>query len=253
MNQACSVAASSPSPARRTGRVSGVVVPKLPSRGQRALAWVVANGMRLLAATLRYRVNSRRGPAELPEEPVIFALWHNRLGLCMKVYESFVRPDRQEDHLAALISASKDGAFLAAILQQFGVQPVRGSSSRRGAQALLELTSWAKRGYDLAVTPDGPRGPRYLVQEGVMTLAQVSGLPIVPYSCRLGWKLVVKSWDRFEIPLPFSRCEMTFGDPIRVPREATAAERARLREQLQSVLLAGTGGLDRSPGPRSAA
>ncbi|MGO8926706.1 MAG: lysophospholipid acyltransferase family protein [Limisphaerales bacterium] len=229
-------------PPSRPKRVSGVVVPNPPSRGQRALGWVVANAMRLLTATLRYRVNGGRGPAELPDEPVIFALWHNRLALCMKVYESFVRPEKQQDHLAALISASKDGALLAAILQHFGVQPVRGSSSRRGAQALRELTSWARRGYDLAVTPDGPRGPCYAVQEGVIALAQVTGLPIVPYSCRFGWRIRVKSWDRFQIPLPFSRCEMTFAEPIRVPRGATEAERAQLREQLRSVLLAGTQG-----------
>jgi lysophospholipid acyltransferase (LPLAT)-like uncharacterized protein len=217
-----------------------VVVPNPPSRGQRALGWVVANGMRLLAATLRYRVNGGRGPAELPDEPVIFALWHNRLGLCMKVYESFVRPHHPHDHLAALISASKDGAFLATILQNFGVKPVRGSSSRRGAQALLELASWAERGYDLAVTPDGPRGPCYVVQEGVMALAQVTGLPIIPYSCQLGWKIQVRSWDRFQIPLPFSRYEMTFGEPLRVPRGATDVEREQLREQLGAALLAGT-------------
>jgi len=231
-----------PSPPPRRQRLSGVVVPNPSSRGQRALAWVVATGMRLLTATLRYRLNGGRGPARLPAEPVIFALWHNRLGLCMKVYEKFVRPDRQRDHLAALISASKDGAFLAAILQYFGVQPVRGSSSRRGAQALLELGSWAKRGFDLAVTPDGPRGPCYVVQEGVIALAQVTGLPIVPYSCQLGWKIRLKSWDHFEVPLPFSRCRMTFGEPIHVPRGATEAERAQLLEQLQGVLLAGTGG-----------
>ena len=219
-----------------------MVVPNSPSRGQRALGWVVANAMRLVAATLRYRVNGGRGPAKLPDEPVIFALWHNRLGLCMKVYESFVRPHHPHDHLEALISASKDGAFLATILQNFGVEPVRGSSSRRGAQALLELASWAERGYDLAVTPGGPRGPCYFVQEGVMALAQVTGLPIVPYSCRVGWKLRLKSWDRFQIPLPFSRCEMTFSEPIRVPRRATDAEREQLREQLGAALLAGTRG-----------
>lgn len=238
----CQVSDSLPGVLIPRKRVSRVVVPNAPSRGQRTLAWVVANGMRLLAATLRYRVNGGRGPAKLPDEPVIFALWHNRLGLSMKVYESFVRPECRHDHLAALISASRDGAFLAAILQAFGVQAVRGSSSRRGAQALLELTSWAGRGYDLAVTPDGPRGPRYAMQEGVLALAQVTGLPIVPYSCRVRWKIQVKSWDRFQIPLPFSRCEMTFGEPIRVPRETTDAGRAQLREQLRSVLLAGTGG-----------
>ena len=160
----------------------------------------------------------------------------------MKVYKSFVRPDCDHEHLAALISASKDGALLAAVLRSFGVEAVRGSSSRRGGQALLELTSWAGRGYDLAVTPDGPRGPRHIVQDGVMALAQVTGLPIIPYSCRLGWKIQLKSWDRFQIPLPFSHCEMIFGDPIRVPRGATGVERDELREQLQTVLRAGTRG-----------
>ena len=224
----------------RSQRISGVVIPNPPSHSQRVFACMVANGMRLLASTLRYRVNDGHGPATLPDEPVIFVLWHNRLGLCMKVYKSFVRPFHQREHLAALISASKDGAFLAAILQTFGVQAVRGSSSRRGGQAMLELTSWAGRGYDLAVTPDGPRGPRHVVQEGMMTLAQVTGLPIIPYPCRLSWKIQMKSWDRFQIPLPFSHCEMTFGKPIRVPRGATGAEREQLREQLQVVLLAGS-------------
>ena len=82
--------------------------------------------------------------------------------------------------MAALVSASKDGGFLSGILELFGVQPVRGSSSRRGPQALLELTTWAERGHDLTITPDGPRGPCYQVQDGVMSLAQLTGLPIVP-------------------------------------------------------------------------
>ena len=79
-----------------------------------------------------------------------------------------------------MVSASRDGGILAGILEQFGVKPVRGSSSRRGPQALLEMTTWAERGYDLAITPDGPRGPRYKVQEGVISAAQLTGLPIVP-------------------------------------------------------------------------
>ena len=213
-----------------------------PSRKQRALAWVAANAMRLLAGTLRYRVNGGCGTTNFPDEPVIFALWHNRLCLCMKVYEGLVQGHHRHERLAALISASKDGALLAGILENFGVQAVRGSSSRRGGQALLELTSWAELGYHLAVTPDGPRGPCYVVHDGVMALAQATGMPIVPYSCELGWKIRVKSWDRFQIPLPFSRCEMTFGEPIRVPRDATAEERGELREQLREALLAGTRG-----------
>jgi hypothetical protein len=84
----------------------------------------------------------------------------------MIVHRKFPRP------LTALVSASKDGAMLAAVLKNFGVEQVRGSTTRRGPQALLELTKCAHRGCDLAVTPDGPKGPRYVVQKGVIVLAQ---------------------------------------------------------------------------------
>src|SRR5213076_1928270 len=102
----------------------------------------------------------------------------------------------------------------------FNVQPVRGSSSRRGPQALLELTTWAERGYDLAITPDGPRGPRYVVQDGAVAAAQLTGLAILPASYHLSRKIEIKSWDRFQVPLPFSRCEITIGRPMRVPADA---------------------------------
>jgi len=226
-----------PAPPRRR-----IAAKNAPTRAQRTVGWIAARMLRLLAATLRYRVQGGCGAPGFPDEPIIFALWHNRLCLCMRVYTHLVRPRHRHARLAALISASKDGALLAGVLENFGVEPVRGSSSRRGAQALLELTSWAGRGYHIAVTPDGPRGPCYAVQEGIIALAQVTGMPIVPYSCHLGWKIRVKSWDRFQIPLPFSRCEMTFGAPIRVPREATDAERVQLGNDLRDVLLAGTRG-----------
>jgi lysophospholipid acyltransferase (LPLAT)-like uncharacterized protein len=142
--------------------------------------------------------------------------------------------------MAALVSASKDGAFLAAILERFGVQPVRGSSSRRGSQALLELTSWAEQGYDLAITPDGPRGPRYVVQEGIIVLAQLTGLPIVPVNYWLKRKWTLNSWDAFQIPQPFTRCETYLGELLRVPREASDSDREALRSELESKMRAMT-------------
>jgi len=216
------------------------VIAHPPTRLQRFLGWIAATLLRALAATLRYRIHGGYDTPGFPEGPVIFALWHNRLCLCMRVFEHIVPP--RDRRLAALISASRDGAFLAAILQHFGVQPVRGSSSRRGGQALLELHSWAGRGYNIAITPDGPRGPCYRVHDGILSLAQVTGLPIIPYSCQLRWKIRLKSWDRFQIPLPFSRCEMTFGAPILVPRDSTPADRERLAAQLRDILLAGAAG-----------
>src|SRR6201988_4276641 len=94
----------------------------------------------------------------------------------------YVRSHSPNKGLAALISASKDGALLACALERFGVQPVGGASRRRGPQALLELTSWLERGYHLAITPDGPRGPRYIVQSGAAALGQFTGAPVVPVS-----------------------------------------------------------------------
>jgi len=218
-------------------RSNGVVVPHPPRWHQRVGAWLVFAIVRTVAATLRYRWNDRSSCFDgAAAGPVIFCVWHNRLALTMKAYYGYVRRRSRSAGLAAMVSASKDGAFLAAILECFKVQPVRGSSSRRGPQALLELTTWAERGYDLAITPDGPRGPCYVVQEGVMSLAQITALPIILFSCHLQWKLRPRSWDRFQIPLPFSRCEMILEKPIRVPREASASRREDLRQELENTL-----------------
>lgn len=224
---------------RAKARKSGVVVPHSPKWYQRSLAWLVFALIRTVSATLRYQWNDRSGYIDVPTPgPAIYCVWHNRLALSMKAYSLFGRRHHQAAGLAGLVSASRDGAFLAAILERFGIQPVRGSSSRRGPQALLELTTWAERGYDLAITPDGPRGPRYVVQDGAMALAQVTGLPIVPVSYHLQWKIQLKSWDRFQIPLLFSRCEIIIGQVMRVPREASDAERESLRQQLEAELRA---------------
>jgi lysophospholipid acyltransferase (LPLAT)-like uncharacterized protein len=227
---------SSPATARKR-KSTGIVVPNAPRWHQRLGAWLIFALVRTVSATLRYQWTDRSGYFDHGSPgPAIYCVWHNRLALCLVPYFGYVRKRNHTPGMAALVSASKDGAFLAATLECFSVQPVRGSSSRRGSQALLELTSWAERGYDLAITPDGPRGPRYVVQQGVMGLAQVTGFPIMPVSYHLGWKIQPRSWDRFQIPLPFSRCEMVFGPPVRVPREASDAEREALRQQLERTL-----------------
>ena len=209
----------------------GVVVPHKPKNSQRLVAWTVFLVERFVTFSLRCDWRDHSGLAGAQDgRPVIFCLWHNRLAISMIVHRRYPRK------LAALVSASRDGALLAAVLGRFGVEQVRGSSSRRGPQALLELTSHAKRGYDLAVTPDGPKGPRYVVQHGVIALAQVTGLPIIPVTCNTRTKICLKSWDGFQIPLPFSRCELILNEPIFVPREADQAGREERRSQLQSRL-----------------
>lgn len=215
------------------------MIPHQPKWYQRLAAWLVASSIRAVAHTLRYRWDDRGNHfSGTPSGPAIYCFWHNRLALCIVPYWHYRQLGNVTPGMAALVSASKDGGFLSGVLEHFSVEPVRGSSSRRGGQAMLELTTWVDRGYSVSITPDGPRGPCYEVQEGALSLAQLTGLPIVPYSGNLDWKIRLKSWDRFQIPLPFSRCEMVFAQPIRVPREATDTEREAIRQRLESSLRA---------------
>ena len=226
---------------------SGKVVPHSPRWFQRLAAWVVFLALRGLLATVRYKLVDHSEyfgtppasePKDQPQKQAIYCLWHNRLAACTKAYHRFWRPRKPANGLAALVSASKDGALLSHILKLFKIQAVRGSSSRRGSQALLELTTWAERGYDLAITPDGPRGPCYEIQDGIITLAQLTGLPILPLTFNLTGKFSLRSWDRFQIPLPFSRCELLVGQPLFVPRDLDDATRTKLRGELQQLMQA---------------
>jgi lysophospholipid acyltransferase (LPLAT)-like uncharacterized protein len=233
------MAAVNPKSEAQSGQPSGVVVPHVLTFGQRLGAWLISILIRTVAATLRYRWTDCSGFfAKPPAEPAIYSIWHSRLALCMPVYFGYAKKRNQTPGFVGMVSASKDGAILTEVLKHLGVRTVRGSTSRRGQQALLEMTRWARRGYDLGITPDGPRGPSGVAQDGVIFLAQLTGLPIMPYSFHLGWKIRLKSWDRFQIPLPFSRCEVFFGKPIRVPRELSDAERETFRKQLETEMRA---------------
>lgn len=218
-------------------RSSSVVVPQ-PLPWRRRLAAI------LIAALLRLCMKTWRrhwvDTADYPDARgnVIFCIWHNRLALTLACYDEVARSKWPAQGIAAMISASRDGGLLAGIVERFGVQPVRGSSSRRGPQALLEATTWVDRDYSIAITPDGPRGPVYTVQEGIILLAQLTGRPIIPTSNFTRWKIRLRSWDRFQIPLPFARCEVRYGEPIWVPREATDEERERLRTRLEQAMRA---------------
>ena len=218
---------------------SGVVIPHKAKWYQRLAAWLIWFLVSALSATIRFKVDDRSGYfASNSKEKVIFAVWHNRLALVLQIYNRFIRRPQPERRMAAIVSASKDGGMLARVLELFLVEPVRGSSSRRGAQALRELVTWGERGHDLAITPDGPRGPCYVIRDGVIATAQLTGMAIIPVAFHLNWKIRLKSWDRFQLPLPFARCEITTSAIVRVPREATETEREILRQQLEAAMRA---------------
>ncbi len=222
-----------------TRRTSAPVVPHSATRIQRIGASVLRGLILGQAASCGFRVQDPHGAIPLAHrEPALFAIWHNRLAFSLVIHRRYFRSGPGGRGLAALVSASRDGAFLASVLERFGVAPVRGSSSRRGAQALLEMKSWADQGLHLAITPDGPRGPRYRVQSGILGLAKATGRPILPTALNAGWRWNLASWDRFQVPLPFARCDLVFGEPLRVGSDCEGAELEGARRELEARLVA---------------
>ena len=126
----------------RKKQSTGIVVPHAPRWYQRVAAWLIVTLIRMVSATLRFRWQDRSGHLEVAvPEAAIYCAWHNRLVLSMVAHHAYIKKAKPTRGIAALVSASKDGGLLTAILECFDVQPVRGSSSRRGPQALLELTT----------------------------------------------------------------------------------------------------------------
>lgn len=141
------------------------------------LGWLIASVVRALALTLRIHLEDRCALRDgAIAGPVLWTFWHNRM-LVMPIVRSRYYRHRSG---AVLTSASKDGSNLAAVMARFGIDSVRGSSSRHGAAALLALTDWVKSGHDVSITPDGPRGPCYHLNPGVVKLAQTTGAAILP-------------------------------------------------------------------------
>lgn len=190
--------------------------------------------LRLLYATLRVRMNDQAGVLTTESPRAIWIFWHNRLILVPYIREQLIARPKT----AALTSASKDGEILSGLLRRFRLKPVRGSSSRRGVAALIEMIRLVEDGYDVGITPDGPRGPRYTFNPGAITLAQKTGTQILPVSVHYTkfWRL--KSWDGFMIPKPFSRVDVTLLplETVRPTESADAfdAERNRIADILRN-------------------
>lgn len=154
--------------------------------------------------------------------PIVFAFWH-RFQLLM-VWE------HRHRGVTVLVSRSRDGEFIARVLERFGFRTARGSSSRGGPAAFRALRTVVESGGRVAFTPDGPRGPAESVQPGVIALAEQTGAPIVPVAWAGTRVKTLRSWDRFQVPLPFGRFVVAFGDPVRIAPgvDGAAALRAAL-------------------------
>ena len=213
------------------------MLPHQPTLPHRLAALALSWSIRTVNRTLRYESREALHQwRQVNDSPVIFCLWHNRLFLCPMLYRRLKADSRTSRRMAVMVSTSRDGALLSEIFNAFRIHPVRGSTSRLGSRALRELVGLAREGWDIGITPDGPRGPRYQIQQGIVALAQLTELPIVPISYELSGKWTTHSWDRFQIPRPFSRCHIRIAPPLSVPRSLDNAARSQITNRLQEIM-----------------
>jgi lysophospholipid acyltransferase (LPLAT)-like uncharacterized protein len=161
-------------------------------------------------------------------QPVVFALWHGRL----------LPPTYRHRHkeIVTLASRSGDGEYISRVLHRWGFDVVRGSSSRGGDTALRELIRKVRSGKSVAITADGPRGPREQMKHGVLQIAQITGAPLVAVgsAASRAWRL--NSWDSFMVPKPFSKLRVVYGDAVFIPRDLKTEGLPAMAHRLEQIM-----------------
>lgn len=201
------------------------------------LCWLAALLIRLVWVTGRWRTVGAQTPTAFwdKNQPFILAFWHGRLMMMPYCW-------RREKGMNMLISQHRDGELIARTIGHFGVGAVRGSSAKPGKRdkggggALRAMIKQLSRNEYVGVTPDGPRGPAQCVGDGILSIARLSGAPVIPVSFGTSRRIHARSWDRFLIALPFSRGVFVWGNSHYVPRNADAHMLEQARQSLEDDL-----------------
>ncbi len=207
------------------------------ARAERRIARIARYGtwlVRLLGRTWRIRLVNVQPTRDrrAKRQPIVFSLWHGHL-LALLYHH-------RDEGVTVVISEHGDGEIIARIAERMGFHTVRGSTSRNGARALLEASRVVERGGDLAFTPDGPRGPARSVAPGVAVVANRTGAPVIAAVAHSHSRWRLSTWDRFEIPKPFSRITIAYSDPLFVEADvvrdaATSNDVAELMAETEAM------------------
>lgn len=218
------------------------------SASRRSIAWLAANYIRLVYYTSRWQVEGfdHVVPLHAAKRAYVGAYWHSRM---MLMPHAWLRraPDRPLP-MRVLISGHRDGQLISRAIAHFKFETITGSKTRGGMGALLALIRSLEAGIHCSVTPDGPRGPRMRVQPGIITLAALSGAPLLPITFAASRCIVLNTWDRFVVALPFTRGLILVGEPFYVAREADEFAREAARLEFERRMNALTAEADRRVG-----
>ena len=200
----------------------------------RAVAALAAYIIKGIALSVRWQEEGDAGVRALIEagQPFLLAFWHGR---GVMVAQAYWRVGGRR--IKILISEHRDGELIAATMAHWGYGAVRGSTKRGAVKGARGMLRAARAGYDLAISPDGPRGPREILQEGVIELARMSGLPIVPVTYSARWAKRFASWDGFLLPLPGARVVVLWGEPVWIPRDADADTLIASQRALEATMI----------------
>ncbi|MEX0693981.1 MAG: lysophospholipid acyltransferase family protein [Rhodospirillales bacterium] len=206
--------------------ISKQVIKSAPFRA--VACWIAAQYMRLVWVSGRWHRIGKEHFDTLYDsnQPAILAMWHGRLLIAPYSWQK-PRPFRM------LISGHRDGELIAYAVKHLGISWIKGSSSKGGAGAFRQMIKALRKGEWVGITPDGPRGPRMRASDGVINLARLSGAPILPLGCGIANGKLLQTWDRFLIPLPFSKGVLIWGEPLWVPRDADEAAIREFRQILE--------------------
>jgi lysophospholipid acyltransferase (LPLAT)-like uncharacterized protein len=207
---------------------------------------LVAGVARALGATARVQATGVDAlePLWRAGRPLIYVVWHGRIFMAPWL-NAWLRRTRGARAAAVLASRSRDGELVTRFVARFGLRAIRGSSSRGGAAGLRQLAAAVRAGEDVVLVPDGPRGPRRLLQPGVVALAAQTGAPVVPLGISARPACRLATWDEFLVPLPFARWALVCGGLVTIERQA---DRDRARKELEVALDEATAAADRLVG-----
>jgi len=187
--------------------------------------------IKLIGRTMRFEVEGWQHweEASSGDNIPIYTFWHNRVFLATYFW--------RQRRIVVMTSQSFDGEYIARFIQRFGYGAARGSSTRGGTGAIVEMVRLMRAGCPTGFTIDGPRGPRYVAKMGAVLLAKKTGQPILPFTITAGryWS-AKKSWDQFQVPWPFTRARVDIGKPVWVPADADEETLSAKRDELQQVL-----------------
>ncbi|MDO9208325.1 MAG: lysophospholipid acyltransferase family protein, partial [Sulfuricurvum sp.] len=172
-------------------------------------------------------------PSIIPQEPVVFAFWHADLLMQPYLYYQF----RKVPKAKVLISEHFDGQIIARIMTFFKLGTIHGSTTRGGAKVLIQGLKSLSQGYDIGITPDGPKGPRYEVSDGIVVMAQKRQAKVIVFHCRPSRYWQLSSWDRFVIPKPFGQLDFYASEPIELEGLDMESAKVLIKEKLMERAL----------------